>query len=85
MEGRRLILNDGTVIDGGSAGLADGFLWLWFPGWTMADVAAKVFNPAVMKNIYFQYGEEENTYTGYTVCTNLMLDGGEIAVCMIKG
>ena len=41
MEGRRLILSDGTVIEDGQAGLADGNLWLYLPGYTMQDAAGK--------------------------------------------
>lgn len=85
MEGLRLILNDGTVIENGRAGLADGYLWLWLPGWTMAQAAAKAFDPSVMGKIIFQYGEMEDVHAGYTVCINLMQESTEVAVCMVKG
>ena len=84
MEGQRLIFKDSTVIENGRAGLADGFLWLWMPI-TMQEAAQIALNPAVTGKIYFVYGEEEAVYTGYTVCRNLMQDGGEVAVCLVKG
>ena len=81
-----LILADGTIIENGSAGMSDEFLWLWLPGWTMMDAAQKVFNPAAMQTIIYQHGEgNEDIYTGYTVCLNLTVNNGEIAIRMAKG
>ena len=85
MEGIRLILGNGTVIENGRAGYASGFLWLHLPGWTMQQAAAAAFDPSAFGNITFQYGEMEDTYTGFTVCTNIMQDEDEITVCMVKG
>ena len=85
MEGIRLILMDGTTIEDGSAGYADGFLWLTLPGWTLQQAAGIVFDPSVMGKIYFQYGEMEDVYTGFTVCTRLAADDDGISVCMTKG
>ena len=84
-EGMWLILNDGTVIENGRVGYSSGFLWLHFPGWTMQQAAAKAFNPDVMNFITFKYGEMEDVYTGYTVCTDIMQDENEVSVCMVKG
>ena len=81
-----LILADGTIIENGSAGMSDDFLWLWFPGWTMMQAAEKVFNPSVMGTIYYQHGEgNEDVYTGYTTCLNLTVNNGEIAIRLAKG
>ena len=82
MEGNRLILNDGTVIENGRAGKADKILWLWLPGWTMAQAAEIFFDPAKTGKIIFQYGEMEDVFTNYTNCTSLMMDSGEIAVSL---
>lgn len=84
MEGHRLILNDGTVIENGTAGLSNEILWLWIPG-TFWDIADVVRNAEAMQNIVYQYGEMEERYEGYTVCTGIMADGERIAVRMVKG
>ena len=81
-----LILADGTIIENGSAGLSEGFLWLWLPGWTMMEAAQKAFNPSAMQTIIYQHGEgNEDVFTGYTVCKNLMQVDNEIHICMVKG
>lgn len=85
MEGQRLILSDRTIIENGRAGLASGFLWLWLPGWTMMEAAQKAFNPSALQTVIYQYGEMEDTFTGYTVCTNIMQQDDEIAICLVKG
>ena len=83
--GVRLILNDGTVIEEGRAGLADGFLWLRLPEFTMQEAAEIAFDPQKTARIEFQYGGMEDVFEGYTVCTNIMVDDGRISVCMVKG
>lgn len=86
MEGRRLILMDGTEIDGGEAGYAGGLLWLYFSGMTLAEAAGIFFDPEKTGVIRFQYGEMEDTYEGFTECRTLMTDAeGKISVCMAKG
>ena len=85
MEGTRLILNDGTVIEGGQAGLSDGFLWLYLPGMTMQAAAAIAFDTNKTKRIWFQFGEEEAEYAGYTNCTRIMENGAEVSVCLTRG
>lgn len=81
----RLILKDGTVIENGAAGYYDGSLWLTLPGMTMMEAAAIVFNTAKTGTIWFQYGEEEDEYKGYTNCTVMMTEEGHISACMKKG
>lgn len=85
MEGRRLILKDGTIIEGGNAGYSNGTLWLWLPGMTMAEAAVILFNPSKTSVVWFQYGDEEEEYKGYTTCTAIMAEEGQISACMKKG
>lgn len=85
MEGKRLILQDGTAIEGGQAGLSDGFLWLSLPGMTMQEAALIAFDPNKTKTIWFQFGEEETEYRDYTNCTKIMDDGAEVSVCLTRG
>lgn len=85
MEGRRLILNDETVIEGGQAGYSSGFLWLWMPGITMQTAAMIAFDTDKTERIVFQYGEMEQTYDGFTRCTQIMQEETQIAVCLTKG
>ena len=86
MTGIRLILNDGTVIENGRAGYAQGFLWCYMTGYTLQQAAALFFDYWKTTRIVFQYGEMEDTYEGYTNCVNIRIDiDGEVAVCMTKG
>lgn len=86
MDGRRLILNDGTIIDDGVAGYSEGFLWLWFTGYTMQQAASLFFDATKTEHIVFQYGEMADEYNGFTTCRSLMIDAdGRISVCMVKG
>lgn len=81
----RLILNDGTVIEGGSGGLSDGFLWLWLPNWTMRQAVEIAFNESIIGKIIFQYGEEEEVWTGFVDCVSIDSTGNnEIALCFKK-
>lgn len=86
MEGRRLILNDGTEIENGSAGYAAGSLWCRLPGYTMQQAAVVFFNPDITAVILFQYGEMEDRYEGFTNCEAIMTEAdGKVSVCMTKG
>ena len=85
MEGRRLILNDGTVIEGGEAGYAQGFLWCYMKGLTMMQAASLFFDTGKTARILFQYGDMEDEYNGFTNCTNINIDtDGRVSVCMTK-
>ena len=81
----RLILNDETVIEDGSAGFAGGLLWLSVP-LTMQDAARVFFDPEKTAEIEYQYGEMNETFTGFTECITLQLtDRNTVNVCMRKG
>lgn len=84
--GRRLILNDSTIIEDGEAGYSQGALWLWFGGYTLPEAAGIVFSPGKTAKICFQYGEMEDEYTGFTECISLQIDSeGRISACLTKG
>ena len=84
--GKRLILNDGTSIEEGRAGYAQGFLWCYLPNYTMQQAASLFFDAQKTERIVFQYGEMEDEYTGYTNCIRLMADtDGIVSVCMTRG
>lgn len=85
MEGLRLILSDGTIIENGRAGYAEGSLWLYLPGMSMMEAAMIAFDAEKTAEIIFQYGEEEKTYEGFTNCIRLMSNESEIAVCLVRG
>lgn len=86
MNGRQLVLNDGTIIEDGEAGYSQGFLWLWFTGYTLQQAAAVFFYAEKTARITFQYGEMEDTYEGFTNCINLNINtDGMVSVCMTRG
>lgn len=83
--GQRLIFADGTKAEDASCGLAENRLWLWFPGWEMAQVAGVVFDPSATQRIIFEYGEMADVHDLFTVCTNLFIDGeGIVSACMVR-
>ena len=81
----RIVLKNGMVIEGGSAGLSEGFLWLWLPNWTMRQAVDIVFDESIIGKIIFQYGEEEDVWTGFTNCVSIDVRGDETAICLRKG
>ena len=82
----RLILNDGQTIMDGRAGMSDGRLWIYLPGYTMQAASAIAFNPEATRRIIYRYGENlETTYSGFTECRNIMTQEQEIAVCLKRG
>ena len=86
MEGRRLVLRNDIVIEGGEAGMSGGFLWCYIQGRTLEEMAQIFLNPSNTRNIVFEYGEMSTQYDGYTKCTNLMIDvDGLVSICMTKG
>lgn len=85
MEGRRLILNDGTIIENGQAGYSSGFLWLYFTGYTMMQMMIFCDDDKTRK-IVFQYGDMSDEYDGFTNCVTMNIDtDGNNSVCLKKG
>ena len=83
MNGRRIILKDETIIEEGEAGYSQGYLWLWFTGYTMQQAAAMFFDPEKTAHIVFQIEETQDEYDGFTECIVLQIDvDGHISVCM---
>ena len=81
--GQRLIFLDGTTIENGSCGYADGCLWCWITGYTMQQAAAIFFDPAKTGKITYEYGEMSDEYEGFTNCTNLFIDNdGQVSACL---
>ena len=81
----RLILNDGTVIEGGEAGLSsNGNLWLWFTGYSIMQAAMMFFDPEKTNRITFnQPGDVNTVYEGYTNCTSISIENnGQLSVCL---
>lgn len=86
MEGLRLILNDTVTIENGLAGFSQGFLWLYFSGYTIQQAAALFFDSEMTQKIVFEYGEMSDTYEGYTECRGITIDGdNQVSVCMVRG
>ena len=86
MEGVRLILMDGTVLENATAGSASGVLWCMIPGMTMEQAAAVFLDPNKTGHIVFQYGDMEDEYNGFTTCTALDLDyGDKLSVTLKRG
>lgn len=86
MEGRRLILNDGTIIENASCGFADGFLWLWFPNFTMQEAISILFDANKTMRIVFEYGEMSDEYTGFTNCVSVNINAeNTVSACLQRG
>ena len=86
MEGRQIVLNDGTVIPDGEAGYSEGFLWCWFTGYTIQQAASMFFDANKTSRIVFQYGDLADTYEGFTACVNLGVNAdGRVSVCLTEG
>ena len=81
----KITLNDGTILDG-SVGYAEGFLWCYLTGYTMAEAATMFLDPQKTEKIVFTYGADEDTYEWFTNCTRLMIDvDGKVSVCLTRG
>ena len=82
----RIRLADGTVIEGGTCGYSEGFLWCYFSGYTLQDAAGMFFDPEKTQTIRAEYGEMADVYEGFTACVafNMNVDGN-ISVCLKKG
>ena len=85
MEGQRLILMDGTILEDARAGYAEGFLWCYITGYSIQQVASMFFDDEKTGRIVFQYGEMEDEYAGFTQCITLMAGtDGLVSVCLKK-
>ena len=80
--GRRLVLKDGTIIENGEAGYANGFLWCYITGTTIAEVAGVFMDPEKTDRIEFQYGEKSDVYEHHTEVRYLSNDGDRVSVCL---
>ena len=85
MEGRKIILNDGTELEGGEAGYAQGFLWVYLYELSMIQAATLFLDPEKTEKIIFQYGEMQDEWEGFTKCININIDvDGRLSVCMTR-
>ena len=69
MDGRKVILNPGLdriVLEGSEAGYADGVLWLYIKGQTLAQTFALLSNPTNTAVIEFHYGDMVDRYENFT-------------------
>ena len=77
MDERKLILNDGTVIEGGYAGMSSrGNLWLWFTGYTMAQAVMMFLDPAKTARIVFSAGVTAVIFLAYQMAFGYQLPTG---------
>lgn len=87
MDGRSLILNPGPnqiELPGSEAGYAEGVLWLYLRGLTLAQAFAVLSDPANTAVIRYEYGEMEDVYEGFTHLTTLMEREGEVSAALKK-
>ena len=79
----KLKLNDGSVINGGSAILSDGTLFLYMPGLTMKQAFDLLIDPVkTMRIEYTEVNGEKITYNGYTRLKSLTDEGSEISAVL---
>ena len=87
MNGRCLILNPGpneiTLADS-EAGYAEGVLWLYIQGQTLAQAFALLSDPANTAAIEFRYGEMADRFEGFTCLTGLMARDGLISASLVR-
>ena len=84
VEKPRVTLNDGTIFEDSQCGYAEHTLWLWLKGITFAQAFAAFSDPEKTKTILFQYGNQEETYTGFTEINLIQKSESTIDVRMIK-
>ena len=88
MNGRKLVFNPGGnefVLPDSEAGYADGVLWLYLQGVTMAQAFELLSDPAYTSVIVFQYGEMEDRYEGMTRLTAILADDGQVRAALKRG
>lgn len=87
MDGRSLILNPGPnqiELPGSEAGYAEGVLWLYIQGQTLAQAFAFLSDPANTAVIRYEYGEMADVFEGFTHLTTLMERDGEVSAALKK-
>lgn len=87
MDGRSLILNPGPnqiKLPGSEAGYAEGVLWLYIRGLTLAQAFAVLSDPANTAVIRYEYGEMADMFEGFTHLTTLMERDGEVSAALKK-
>lgn len=88
MEGRSLILNPGPseiVLPGSEAGYADGVLWLYIEGQTLAQTFALLSDPDNTDVIEFHYGEMVDIYEGMTHLIAIMERDELVSAALERG
>lgn len=86
MDGRKLVLNPGPdeiVLEDSEAGYADGVLWLYIKGRTLAQTFALLINPSNTAEIDFRYGDMVDHYEGYTHLISLR-EGDELVSAALE-
>lgn len=61
-----LLLADGTILENSTCGYAEHNLWCYVKGLTFAEAFTVFSNPEKTKIIKFIYGDNEDTYDGFT-------------------
>ena len=84
MTGVRVCLHDGTVYDGSTCGYAEGFLWCYIVGFSLAEVSSEFFNTAATDEIVFEYGEMSVTYEDFTVVQFMQATEAGCNICLTK-
>lgn len=87
MDGRSLILNPGPnqiELPGSEAGYAEGVLWLYIQGQTLAQAFAFLSDPANTAVIRYEYGEMADVFEDFTHLTTLMERDGEVSAALTK-
>lgn len=85
MNGRKLILADGTTYMEGECGQSEEFLWCWLPiGTDITKIFSDFTNPEKTARITFEYSSESITYEGYTVFRGLLIDSNGMIKVRIK-
>lgn len=86
MDGRAIILADGTKLPGSECGLAEGVLWCFVDGLTMMQAFSLLADPNKTQVITFQYGEMQDTFEGYTqLIAAILAQDGKIHVALREG
>ena len=80
-----LTLNDGTTVNV-SSGISDGFLWLWFSGYTMQEISIIFLDENKTSHFTIKSDEKISEYDGFTDCRLLQKNyDGNLSVCLTRG